>query len=248
MHTLTILTLPSYSPPHSRPSNLYMSSREALHILAGFVRNFFSCEQCRDHFSKMASTLTVSPGVVYNGDAVLWLWEAHNIVSRRLRQSSNSDQHHPKMMFPSLALCPYCFIKVSPQSSNKEWVAPSWDNVGFTTGESLLPTYRSSVDKSACVYVWNRTAVLLYLCRYYTTQHVASADILHHAWPHTHPLTNHSYHRNQQPRPSTVLINGTDSNLFSMYYLLCFMVMVAALFALLKYKRFSTRLRYSNFK
>ena len=237
MHTLTVLTLPSFASLHSRPHNLQISSRDSLNILVAFVRNFFSCEECRNHFSKMAASLRVSTAVIYDGDAVLWLWEAHNMVSRRVKDSVSTDPFYPKALFPSQALCPYCYVRVV----GSELKPPSWNNVGFAVGESLLAGPSTEEDTAQLVYVWNRTAVFLYLCNYYyhhyKEQHIPAAVVLHAAWPHSYPLYNHSYLSNRRPHHLPI-INGADSSLFSMFYLICFLLMVGTFFALLKHKRF----------
>lgn len=50
-----------------------------LAAVAGFVRHFFQCAECAKHFVKHAQAATA---VTSKRDAALWLWRAHNIVSR----------------------------------------------------------------------------------------------------------------------------------------------------------------------
>ena len=270
MHTLTILTLPSFSSHPSRPTYLQTSSREALNILVSFVRNFFSCEECRNHFSKMANTLTATPVISSNGDAVLWMWEAHNIVSRRVKDASSSDPYYPKVLFPSRSLCPYCYIRVGKRREGEEEEEEgedsqahplSWDDVGFAIGESLLPVLSLSPKLEPTLshtpgprYIWNRTAVLLFLCNFYhhhyTREHISSSDVLHGAWPRSYPLKMDDHLPNLRYRlpHSSSAISGADSGLFSIFYLICFLLMVSILFFLTRHKQLRKHLRVLHAK
>jgi len=44
-------------------------------------------------------------------DVVMWLWNAHNKVNRRLSGDITEDPKHPKIQFPSRAMCPRCRIE-----------------------------------------------------------------------------------------------------------------------------------------
>jgi len=41
-------------------------------------------------------------------EAVLWLWEAHNVVNKRLKGDLTEDPVHPKIQFPSVTSCMTC--------------------------------------------------------------------------------------------------------------------------------------------
>lgn len=177
MHTTTLLTLPvkarSSLPPHHR-----IKTKEALHILSNFVKQFFSCETCRTHFSEMAQTLSDS-GVLHHGDAVLWLWEAHNTVNKRLKDDLSTDPFQPKVLFPSHHMCPYCYTQVGQGTEGRN--NPSWDNTGFREGESMLHSPEGNFR-----YSWNKTAVLLFLWNFYLvdrSDNTTSFEVLHAAWP-----------------------------------------------------------------
>ena len=154
-----------------------------------------------------------------DGDAILWLWEAHNSVSARLRVEGGGDPLYPKHLFPSMGRCPYCYLTVGaaePASHDTVGVSPHFNNTMFLVGESLLvreevragkprPTLPRSVVRNRQLkavergYVWNRTAVLLYLWNFYhldrthgsetgvesESDHdrVSQATVLHAAWP-----------------------------------------------------------------
>lgn len=119
------------------------------------------------------------------GDAVLWLWEAHNTVNARLGREGGGDPVYPKHLFPSISRCPYCYQR-KPLSPDLGGVAPNFNNTEFAAGESLLggvagaghhvvgtPREPRSVLRARQLkgmpveYVWNRTAVLLYLWNFY---------------------------------------------------------------------------------
>ena len=192
-HTLTVLTLPIYtSSQEPRPS---FRSREALKIVSEFIRNFFSCDHCREHFSQMAQSLDQGR-VLYDGDAVLWLWEAHNRVNQRLAKDISSDPLYPKSLFPSPKHCPYCYT-YSPRPSEPPRggggattpTKPTWSNTGFrSNSDSLLPPSDPPFDRKNQIYLWNRTAVLLYLWGFYhytptKTNQLTHRDVLEGAWP-----------------------------------------------------------------
>lgn len=214
MHTVTILSLPVHTP-HS----LTFTSKEALTILAGFVRNFFSCEFCRRHFSEMAITINQG-GINHDGDAILWLWEAHNVVNKRLKSSISSDPVYPKVMFPSYKVCPFCYklvqdtVSASIMESVKSTstrIQPSFNDTSFSKGESLVTAFmmgKESKSAESATHVWNRTAVLLYLWNFYhlptggnyssrhrTLHHISPPMVLHAAWPKLYKDVERLHHK-----------------------------------------------------
>ena len=42
--------------------------------------------------------------------AVLWLWNAHNKVNRRIAKDRSEDPQFPKIQFPSSTNCPECHV------------------------------------------------------------------------------------------------------------------------------------------
>lgn len=53
-----------------------------LQAIRGYVRTFFGCRECGEHFEEMAKE---SMAAVETADqAVLWLWRKHNLVNGRL--------------------------------------------------------------------------------------------------------------------------------------------------------------------
>lgn len=56
--------------------------RVVLQIMEKYVKSFFGCRACAEHFEEMARESLDS--VKTFDEAVLWLWERHNVVNARL--------------------------------------------------------------------------------------------------------------------------------------------------------------------
>lgn len=78
-----------------------------LRAMYGYIKNFFSCEGCSKHFVGMAAERNLFD-VQTADDAVLWLWEAHNEVNRRLSGDVTEDPEFPKIEYPSREHCRAC--------------------------------------------------------------------------------------------------------------------------------------------
>lgn len=109
--------------------------QEVLRAIHGFVKYFFGCTDCSEHFQQMAERNGISK-VATNDAAVLWLWSTHNEVNRRLAGDPTEDPVFPKIQYPSQYACPQCYQEMIPNdsatplgSSNN---TPHWD-----TGEVL---------------------------------------------------------------------------------------------------------------
>ncbi|KAL7984777.1 hypothetical protein Chor_003347 [Crotalus horridus] len=71
-----------------------------------YIRNFFACRMCAEHFEAMAAE---SMHEVKNRDqAILWLWSRHNRVNARLAGTESEDPKFPKIQWPPKSLCPSC--------------------------------------------------------------------------------------------------------------------------------------------
>ena len=88
--------------------NSQLKKNDVLDGIHGFVKYFFTCTECSQHFQQMYID-DKGADVQFNTDAVLWLWKAHNKVNERLAGDLTEDPQHPKIQFPSKALCDYCF-------------------------------------------------------------------------------------------------------------------------------------------
>lgn len=114
---------------------------EALHAIHGFVKHYFGCTHCSQHFQEMADRNNIWK-VKTKDDAVLWLWTAHNEVNRRLAGDNTEDPAFPKIQYPTSDACPQCYQQVIPVD-------------GITPANSLTP-------------LWNSGEVLYYLRRVYS--------------------------------------------------------------------------------
>ncbi|GAV75700.1 Thioredoxin domain-containing protein/Evr1_Alr domain-containing protein [Cephalotus follicularis] len=86
-------------------------SQFAFMSICDFIHNFFICEECRQHFYDMCSSVT-SP-FRKSRDFALWLWSAHNKINERLMKEEASlgtgDPKFPKLIWPPKQLCPSCY-------------------------------------------------------------------------------------------------------------------------------------------
>ncbi|KAH8297477.1 hypothetical protein KR044_012734 [Drosophila immigrans] len=80
---------------------------EVLQAMHGYIKNFFGCTDCSEHFQAMASRRKIW-NVTSKDEAVLWLWQAHNEVNQRLAGDATEDAQFPKVQFPSASSCPQC--------------------------------------------------------------------------------------------------------------------------------------------
>ncbi|MCE5167050.1 Sulfhydryl oxidase 1, partial [Datura stramonium] len=101
-------------------------SNLAFRTTCDFIHNFFICEECRQHFYDMCSS--VSSPFKKARDFALWLWSAHNKVNERLMKDEaslgTSDPEFPKVMWPPKQLCPSCYLnpgKTSDENSKIDW-------------------------------------------------------------------------------------------------------------------------------
>lgn len=94
-----------------------VSGLEVLSRIREYIRYFFSCVECKEHFTAMSANLKNE--VSSHNEAILWLWRGHNKVNKRLAGDRSEDPKHPKIQFPSIDLCEECRL---PQSNNGDEV------------------------------------------------------------------------------------------------------------------------------
>lgn len=83
---------------------------EVLQAMYGYVKHFFGCTDCSQHFQEMSKRNHIW-NVTSKDQAVLWLWSAHNEVNQRLSGDITEDRNHPKIQFPSEDDCATCHKK-----------------------------------------------------------------------------------------------------------------------------------------
>ncbi|KAJ7339518.1 flavin-linked sulfhydryl oxidase [Desmophyllum pertusum] len=91
--------------------------QEVLGRIRDFIRYFFSCEECKKHFTEMSANLKNE--VASHNGAILWLWRSHNKVNKRLAGDRSEDPKHPKIQFPSQDLCEECRLPDSNSDSDE---------------------------------------------------------------------------------------------------------------------------------
>lgn len=104
-HTLTVNSF------LRRMEYINYDPHESLRAVHGYVKYFFSCEHCSQHFQEMYANDGAETSVVKAGDEVFWLWAAHNKVNKRLKGDNTDDPRHPKQEFPPHNLCPTCWLR-----------------------------------------------------------------------------------------------------------------------------------------
>ncbi|KAG7032047.1 Sulfhydryl oxidase 1 [Cucurbita argyrosperma subsp. argyrosperma] len=120
-------------------------SQFAFTTICDFVHTFFVCEECRQHFYEMCSS--VSSPFNKARDFALWLWRTHNKVNERLYKEEETmgtaDPKFPKMIWPPMQLCASCY-----RSRNNQKIEWDEDEVHtFLTnyyGKTLISLYKSN--------------------------------------------------------------------------------------------------------
>ncbi|RZC37276.1 Evr1 Alr and/or Thioredoxin domain containing protein [Asbolus verrucosus] len=88
-------------------NNRIANPLEVLGVMHGYVKNFFGCADCSQHFQDMALKKGMR-NVSSLDSSVLWLWMAHNEVNKRLAGDQTEDPEYPKYQFPMKERCPQC--------------------------------------------------------------------------------------------------------------------------------------------
>lgn len=99
--TFHTLTVHAYIDQHSSSD-----STEVLLAMADYIKNFFGCQDCAEHFVEMSKT--IAGNVTSRSESVLWLWKAHNNVNKRLSGDFSEDPAFPKIQFPAKNMCSDC--------------------------------------------------------------------------------------------------------------------------------------------
>ncbi|XP_019164814.1 PREDICTED: sulfhydryl oxidase 2-like isoform X2 [Ipomoea nil] len=100
-------------------------SEMAFKTTCDFIHNFFVCQECREHFYEMCSS--VSTPFKNARDFTLWLWSAHNKVNERLMKAEallkTADPKFLKVIWPPKQLCESCYrqSKKGNDSSEIDW-------------------------------------------------------------------------------------------------------------------------------
>ncbi|XP_046605962.1 sulfhydryl oxidase 2 [Neodiprion virginianus] len=95
-------------------NNLEYKPQEVLQAMLGYIKNFFGCADCSEHFVKMAGENKMSEVRTLN-ESILWLWKSHNLVNKRLAGDKTEDPMHKKVQYPSKEQCSTC------KYNNESW-------------------------------------------------------------------------------------------------------------------------------
>uniref|UniRef100_A0A8C3X2S0 Sulfhydryl oxidase n=1 Tax=Catagonus wagneri TaxID=51154 RepID=A0A8C3X2S0_9CETA len=115
-HTLTVR---AGTRPEALDGTGFAGAPQAvLQAVRRYVRAFFGCRQCAEHFEEMAHDSMDS--VKTADQAVLWLWKKHNLVNSRLAGHPSEDPRFPKVPWPTPDLCPACHEEVKGLASWNE--------------------------------------------------------------------------------------------------------------------------------
>ncbi|CAL8126047.1 unnamed protein product [Orchesella dallaii] len=79
-----------------------------LPVMHGYIKEFFGCTECVEHFTKMVADDGALMITTVRGQA-LWLWRAHNKVNLRTKGSESEDPGYPKGLYPNDKQCPTCY-------------------------------------------------------------------------------------------------------------------------------------------
>ncbi|XP_004613453.2 sulfhydryl oxidase 2 [Sorex araneus] len=103
-HTLTVA---AWAHPEAlEGTGLEGDPQAVLQAVRGYVRTFFGCRECGEHFEEMARESLDT--VKTPEQAILWLWRKHNVVNSRLAGHPSEDPQFPKAPWPEPDLCPAC--------------------------------------------------------------------------------------------------------------------------------------------
>ncbi|XP_037706788.1 sulfhydryl oxidase 2 [Choloepus didactylus] len=107
-HTLTVRA--GTHPKALAGTGFEDDPQAVLQVVRRYVRTFFGCKECGEHFEEMAKE---SMDLVKTPDqAILWLWKKHNVVNSRLAGHLSEDPRFPKVPWPTPDLCPACHEEV----------------------------------------------------------------------------------------------------------------------------------------
>lgn len=147
------LTVAQYDTAESDP-------RDVLNAMKNYVKHFFKCRECADHFMTMIKNgSSIENEVKSYKDAVLFLWSKHNEVNKRLRGDETDDPFYPKKIFPTAEFCPNCY-----DSSNDEASPDPKKSFEFIynlyTENSLIKAQEMYVSHSEKPYLTQSTQLL----------------------------------------------------------------------------------------
>ncbi|XP_074597946.1 sulfhydryl oxidase 2-like [Brevipalpus obovatus] len=77
---------------------------QVLFAFRDYVRYFYNCSECSQNF--LTTTATLRSELEHLNSSILWLWQTHNRISKRI---SDLNPSNAKAQFPARSVCPKCF-------------------------------------------------------------------------------------------------------------------------------------------
>ncbi|NWX21662.1 QSOX1 oxidase, partial [Aegotheles bennettii] len=125
---------------------------EVLSTMRCYIRHFFGCQECAEHFEAMAAESM--DRVASREEAVLWLWSHHNKVNARLAGTDTEDPNFPKLQWPPPDMCPQCHKEEQGVHAWDEAAVVAFLKVHFSPANiymdyaeaDAVPTVREGLD------------------------------------------------------------------------------------------------------
>uniref|UniRef100_A0A8D0HGC3 Sulfhydryl oxidase n=1 Tax=Sphenodon punctatus TaxID=8508 RepID=A0A8D0HGC3_SPHPU len=118
------------------PKGQNASPLEVLSAMREYVRFFFGCRDCAEHFEGMAAESMDK--VKSRDEAVVWLWSRHNRVNARIAGTTSEDPKFPKLQWPPPSMCPACHKKFNGQQVWDEGAVLSFFKAHFSPSNIYL--------------------------------------------------------------------------------------------------------------
>ena len=145
-HTLTVSEY-----KNTLKSKKWSTLHSVLYAMRDYIKNFFGCSYCANHFQQMAADLESE--LTYPNSSILWLWRSHNKVNKRLKGDASEDPKHPKQPYPPRSHCPECYEGTDSSKEPKfiekhvfEFLLKHYSSDNLIKDESELE--ESNLDKS----------------------------------------------------------------------------------------------------
>ncbi|KAJ7418499.1 Sulfhydryl oxidase 2 [Willisornis vidua] len=143
-HTLTVQA--ALRPKALINTGLEDNPQMVLQVLRRYIQHFFGCRACAQHFEEMARESLDS--VKTSDQAVLWLWEKHNVVNNRLAGDLTEDPKFPKVQWPTPDICPACHEEIKGLHSWNEEQVLQFLKSHYNSDNILLTYSESQTDPS----------------------------------------------------------------------------------------------------
>ena len=126
------------------------TGEDMMNALTGYIDKFFMCSVCRTHFLQVLAQDNVKD-VKSQKDFALWLWEAHNVVNKRLAKEEEENNEgkpdRPKVIFPTREVCPVCFVDPYSDVYSKDDVFEYLKLSYFNVHRAMPGDYKNTMEQ-----------------------------------------------------------------------------------------------------